>query len=104
MSSRSISSWVALTWDNESGGIWTKVLEQLTENVESKQATLAQPVVGKTNDTEQDSQDDETPELDKLSTNDVHGGDRQPVTWDTSGTDQDQVTCSLVVQRLVNVG
>jgi hypothetical protein len=81
----------------------TKVEEELGKDVNSQQAVGGQVEVGETHDSEQDGQDDETAELDGLAANGVNGSNRDPVSRDGTGQNDNQVTNGGVVEELVDV-
>ncbi|KAH3664884.1 hypothetical protein OGATHE_003699 [Ogataea polymorpha] len=103
MRGRSVSGWEALTRNNEGGGIWTEVLEELGKNIERKKSLVSKFVVGESDNTEDAGQKEERNKLQAFSSNGVDGGNREPVAWNGTGTNKDQVTGSLVVKRVVDV-
>ncbi|KAH3662001.1 hypothetical protein OGAPHI_006182 [Ogataea philodendri] len=52
---------------------------------------------------EDSGQNEETTDLNWLSSNSVHGSNSEPVTWNGTSANQNQVTSSLVVKGMVNV-
>lgn len=93
----------ALAGHDEGRRVGPEVEEELGDDVESQQATLAQLVVGKTDDDEDDGEDEETHELDGLAAEGVDGRHGDPVPGDGTGADDDQVTNGGVVKDLVHV-
>lgn len=82
----------------------TKVEEELSDDVDSKEAVGAQLVVGETHDDEEDGQDSEATKLDGLTAQSINGSDRNPVSRDGTSEDNDNVTNGGVVQVLVDGG
>ena len=81
----------------------TEVEEELSDNVASKETVCANLVVTETHDAEDDCEDGETHQLDWLTTDSVDKSDGNPVTWNGTSTDDDDVTDSRPVEDLVNV-
>ena len=63
----------------------------------------ANGVVSETHNQEQNGQDDETHELDGLSANPVDKSYSDPVTWNSTGANNDHVSNSSTVEDLVDV-
>lgn len=84
-------------------GLLTEVEEELGQDVESEQALLADLVVGETDDAEEDGEERETHQLNGLAANGINGGNRDPVTGDGTGADEDEVTNGGVEEVLVHV-
>ncbi|EEQ40781.1 conserved hypothetical protein [Clavispora lusitaniae ATCC 42720] len=103
MRSRSVSGWENLTRNDESGGVRTEVSEELRQNVQGQLTVVTKLLVGETKDNENDSQDDETTQSNWLSADGINGSNGEPVTRQRTGTNQNQVTNSSVVQTLVDV-
>lgn len=103
MRRRSVSSWEALARNNEGGGVRSEVEEELSEYVKCKQSTVAEVIEGEANYDEEDSEDDETHQLDGLSANGVNQGDSNPVTRNRAGANQDQVTNRGISENMVDI-
>ena len=93
----------AFARDDEGGGVGAEVEEKLAENVETEFAARANDIVSETEDAEEDGEEGEAHELDGLATDGVNQSDGDPVTGDGTGTDDDQVTDSVVVVNFVHV-
>jgi len=100
---RSVAGWEALSRNNESGGVWTEVEEELGKDVAGKETVSSNDVVTETHDTEDDGEDGETHQLNWLTTDSVDKSDGDPVTWNGTSADNDNVTDSGVVEDLVDV-
>ena len=59
---------------------------------------MAELVIGEADDDEEDGQDDKAHVLDGFATEDVDGGDGDPVAWDGTGADDDDVSDGGVVE------
>ena len=81
-----------------------QVEEELSDDVEGEEAVLADVVVGEADDAEEDGEHGKTHELDGLASDRVHRGDGDPVTGNGTGADDDDVTDSGVVEKLVDIG
>lgn len=103
MAGGAVAGWEAFTGDDEGGSIWPKVEEELSEDKESEKTTGAKLVVGEAKHTEDDCENDETTNLNWLTSNGVAEGDSNPVTRNGSCANNDQVTDSGVVKNFVNV-
>lgn len=64
---------------------------------------LGKLVIGKSNDDEEDGQDTEAHELDGFATDGVDCGHGDPVTWDGTGTNDDQIANCGVAENMINV-
>ena len=64
---------------------------------------LSQLVVGKSNDDEENGQHSKAHELDWLSADGIHGSDSNPVPWNGTSADDDEVAHGGVVEDLVDV-
>jgi len=81
----------------------TEVKEELSEDVACEKTLLADDVVTETHQAEEEGQHDETHELDRLAANGVDGSNSDPVTWNGTSTDNDQVANSSLIEVLVHV-
>lgn len=99
---RSVASWKALARNNESGGVGSPVEKQLNENVDGQHGMAAEMVVSETPDQEQNSEHDETNELENLATDRVDGRNSQPVSGNGTGADEDAVSSGQVVELVVD--
>jgi hypothetical protein len=104
MGGRTITCGEAFSRDNKGGCVWSEVEEELDENVEGKHSMARQVFVGESPNDEENSEDDESHQLDRLATNGIHGSDTHPVTRNGAGADENAVTGSQVVKDLVNSG
>lgn len=80
MGSRPVSSWEDFTRDNESGGVWTEVLEKVGQTVEEDESFLSRwcrlhSVVTETHTDEDDGEHDETHELDGSTSPEINKGE-----------------------------
>lgn len=82
----------------------THVEEEVGEDVARKETAFADLVVAKAHDAEDDGENRETAELDRFTTDGIASSDRDPVTGNGTGTDQDQVARSNVEESFVGVG
>lgn len=103
MGSGTVAGGEDLTGDDKGGHVGTKVAEKLGKNVKGKKTVVAELVVGKTDDAENDSKDDETTNLNGLAADGINGCDRGPVTGDGTSTSKDNVADADIVQVAVNV-
>lgn len=94
----------ALAGDDEGGGVGAEVEEELAEHVEGEEGAFGELVVGEADDAEEDGQDGEAHQLDWLAANGVYGCNCDPVSWNGTGADDDQVTDSGVAENVVHVG
>lgn len=99
----SVASWEAFSWNNEGGGVGAKVEKELTKNVKREKATLGDGVESGTDDEEENGENDESHELDGLTTNGIDSSDGDPVSGDGTSTDEDDVSDSVVAEGLVDV-
>jgi len=60
-------------------------------------------VVSKTNDTKENRQEQEAPQLDWLSSNNVNNGNSSPVTRNSTGADENEISHSGIVENVVDV-
>lgn len=101
-----VASREAFTRNDESGGVRTEVEEELGEDEERDETAGAgrglELVVGETDDDEDDGEHDEAHELDGFAAEGVDGGNGDPVTRDSAGADDDEVTDSGVVEDFVD--
>lgn len=104
MRRRSVSCGEAFPWHDESCGIWSEVEEELGDNVKSKECTSRKFVVCEAHDAEDDGENDEATNLDGFATNGIDESNSNPVSWNSTGADDDQVTDGDVVQDMVDVG
>ena len=85
VSGGSITSRENFTGDDESGGVRTEVLEEVAETVKGEKSTCRNDVVAKSNDREKDCKNDETHELDRFTSDGIHGCDGHPVAGNQTG-------------------
>lgn len=81
MGGGSISSREAFSGNNERGGVWSEVEEELSQDVEGKETVFAEVRVGEPDDNKEDGKHDEAHKLDWLATNGVNRSDCNPITW-----------------------
>lgn len=81
----------------------TKVEEELSKDVDGKEAVGADVVVGETHDDEEDGQDGKATKLDRLAAEDVNSGNGNPVSRNGAGEDDDDVSNGGVVQVTVDI-
>jgi len=63
-----------------------------------------QVVVCKTDDDEENGEYTEAHDLNWLSANGIDSSDRDPVTWDGTSTNQNQITNGRLAEDLIHVG
>ena len=97
-----VTSGEAFAGNDKGGCIWSEVEEELSKNVEGQEATLAQLVVGESNDTEENGEDGESHKLDRFATDGVDGGHSNPIARNGPGADDDQVSDGSVVEDVVH--
>lgn len=83
--------------------IHTEVEEELGKNVAGKETVRSDDVVPESHDTEDDGKEDETHQLNWLTSNSVDERNGDPVTRNGASADNDDVTDSSVVEDLVDV-
>lgn len=64
---------------------------------------LLEMVVGTTNNEEDDGQNQETGHLNWLAADGVNGSNGEPVAWDSTGADQDQIAHCITVECLEHI-
>ena len=99
---RSISCWEAFSWDDEGGGVGSEVEEELAQDVEGEKCVMVQLVIGEADDAEKDRKDDEAHKLDWLATDGVDRCDCNPITWNGTCTNDDQVTNGGISEDVVD--
>lgn len=103
MRGRTITGRKALAGHNESSSVGAPVEEELDEHVDGKHGVAGQVVIGETPDDEEDGEESESDQLEGLATNGVDGSHGEPVSRDGTGTGEDSVTGSKVVQLMVSI-
>lgn len=61
----------ALSRNDESGGVWTPIEEELNEDVDGKLGVVVQVVVGEAEDNKEDCEESKSYQLERLATNSV---------------------------------
>jgi hypothetical protein len=100
---RSVSGWETFSWHNEGGRVWSEVEEELAKNVESKKTVWWEFLPSKSDNTEEDSEDEETTELDGLTSNSIDSSNSDPVTRNGTSNDENNVTNCVLVENFINV-
>lgn len=95
--SGSVAGGEALSGNDERGGVGTPVEKELDQDIDAQHAVVADVLVCKAPDQEQDGKEDEPNELKWLTSNSVDGQNGKPVSWDGSSANQDTVTSGKVV-------
>lgn len=98
----SIPSGEDFTRNDESGGVGAKVLEKVGKAVERKQSASGDLVETKADDTEQDSKDGKTSNLDWLAANGVDCCNGSPVAGNKTRNGKDEITNTRVVEPCVS--
>jgi len=93
--------WEYFTGNDEGGCIGTKVEEELGNNNKSKASTGSNPGVGTSKDTEHESGDEETLDLDPLAAQNLNESDSKEVTWNVTGDSNNQIALSIMEEILV---
>lgn len=99
---RTVTGWETFTGNNECGSVGSEVKEKLNDNVDSEHAVAGHVLEIETPDNEKDSEDTETTDLNGFSANGIDGSNGDPITRDRTGTNEDTVTGSEIVQLVVN--
>ena len=94
----------AFTGDDEGGRVGTEVEEELGQDVECEEGVAREVVVGEADDYEEDGEHAETEELNGLATYGIDERDRDPVSRDGTGADEDKVADGGLVENVVHVG
>ncbi len=100
--SRSVACGEAFSWNNESGGIWTPVEEQLNEDVNGQHGMVAELVIGETPNDEEDCKEAEANELQWLASNEVDSSNSKPVSRECSSDDENATTRGEIVESVVD--
>jgi hypothetical protein len=82
---------------NKGSGIRTKILEEIAETVECKEAPSGDLVEAKANDAKEDCENDEAADLDRFATESVYCCDRDPISWNKTGSTENEIAGSVVV-------
>lgn len=104
MRCRAVPGGETLSRNNEGGSVRSEVEEELAENVKSEKTIRGELVEGEANSEEESSQNCETHQLDWLSADGIDSEDGDPITRNSTGTNQDQVTDSIIAELLVDLG
>jgi hypothetical protein len=99
----SIPSGEDLTRNDESGGVGAKVLEKVGKAIERKQSAGGDLVETKADNTEQDSKDGKTSDLDRLAADGVDCCNRNPVAGNKTCDGKDEITNTRVVEPCVSL-
>jgi len=94
------TGWEHFTGNDEGGGIWSEVEEELG-NDNAGESSSGANVSGTSKDTEHQGGDEETLDLNPPSAKQLNEGDGKEVTWDVTGDGNDQVTLSVLEEVLV---
>lgn len=89
---------------NECSGVGAKVEEEIRQNVAGDEASLADVVVTKAHDAENDCEESEAHELNRLAANGVNHGDCNPVSGNGSGANENQVADCCVIKNEIEIG
>ena len=100
---RAITSGEALARHDKGRGVWTKVEEELRDNIQAEEGAATELVVGEADDAEDDGEDEEASKLDGFAADGIHGRDRHPIAGDGTGTDEDDVAHCSAVENLVEI-
>ena len=84
-------------------GSLTEVEEKLAKSVKGEGGMLAELVVRETDDAEEDGEDGETHELNGLATNGIDESHGDPLTWNGTGANDDEVPDRRVLEDLIHV-
>ena len=83
---------------------FTEIEEELGKDVESEQSVAGELVEGKSNSDEEDGEHGEAHELNRLAANEIDSGNGDPVSWNGTSADKNQITDGAVVECLVDGG
>lgn len=100
---RAVTGWEDFSWHDEGSGVWAEVEEELSQDVKGEEAVGWELIICETDDDEESSEHSETHDLDWLASPDIKKRDGRPVTWKSTGTDEDEVANSGLVVGLVDV-
>lgn len=64
---------------------------------------MTELVESKTNDNEENGEDNETTKLNRLSSNCIDSRHGHPVTWNSSSTNQNQITNGCISENVVDI-
>ena len=98
-----VTGWEAFTRNNEGGRVGTEVEEKLGKDVKSEERVAGELVVSETDNDEKNGEECETHDLDGLSAESVDGGDGDPVTWNGTGANEDEVTNGGSVEDFIHI-
>ena len=84
-------------------GSQTEVKEKLAKNVAGEEGMLAELLVRETDDAEEDGEDCETYELNGLATNGIDESNGDPLTWNGTGANDDEVPDRRVLEDMILV-
>ena len=99
----SVTCWETLSRHNEGGGVGSEVEKELGQNVQSQKTMFTQVVESEADDDEDDGKENEAHELYGFAADGVDGGNRDPVTWDGSSADDDQVADSGIAEDFIHI-
>jgi len=99
-----VTGWEAFTGDDEGGGVGTEVEEELGEDVEGEESVAREVVVGESDDDEEYGEHGEAHELNGLAANGIDGCNGDPVTGDSTGENENEISNSVLAVDLVHVG
>lgn len=87
-----------LSRNNKRRRVRSKVEKEVCQAIADNETSGADLVVAESDDTEEHRQEDESHKLDWLASDSIHEGDCGPVAWNSTSTDQDDITnCNVVV-------
>ena len=96
--------WEDLTRNNEGRGVGAEVEEQLGDDDEGEASTGAEGVIRTSEDTEHESSDEETLDLNPLPAEQFNEGDGEEVARNVTSDGDDQVTLGVPEEVVVWVG
>lgn len=99
---RAVSSGEAFSWNNESGGVRAEVEEELGQDVKRQQTIFTEMAVSEADDDENDRQKSKSHELNWFPTNGIDCGDGDPVTWDSTCANNDQIADSGIAENVIH--
>lgn len=97
VSSRTVSCGEDFSRNDESSGVGTEILEEVAQTVESKKTAGGDDVETKSDDTEKNSEDKETTDLNGLAANGINGCNRNPITRDETGNRENEIANTGIV-------
>jgi hypothetical protein len=104
MSSRTVTGREDFSRNNECSGIGSKVLEEVAETIERKEASSRDFMEPKSNNAKQNREDNKTSKLDRFPPDSVDGCDRHPIAGDETCAREDEVSYAIVIESsAVNV-